>query len=200
MSLVTLQEIKDFLGITGSAQDAKLTIFQESVEASVKNYCDCAFEPVAVTGELHDGTTSDVIVPKFSPLISIQGLYFWTDVDGTGGTQMDEDRDFYFDENAITLREQYSPRGRGIVRIDYTHGYATVPGDVKLAILQSVKAELRRDSNNTEHIASRSKMNESEGFNAAWDKKTGLPSQIISKLQPYRVYEVPLVSMAQRNR
>lgn len=202
MALVTLAEQKTFLEIelSDTSMDAKIQMFIDSVEAQIKNFCDCVFEAVEIEGELHDGTQSDVIVPKNSPLISVEALYFGCNVDGTGGALMDGTRDYYFDDNCVTLRESYSPRGRGYVRIDYTHGYVSVPSDVKMCALQAVKAELARDKRGTEDIASRSKMNESESYNAAWDKKTGLPTQIVSKLQAYRTYEVPNISMAARNR
>lgn len=202
MPIITLTEQKTFLGISLSdvSMDAKLQMFIDSVCAQIENFCDCSFEEKTVLNELHDSTQSDVIVPKHAPIISIESLYFGCNVDGTGGSLMDPDRNYYIDANCITLRDNYSPRGRGYVRIDYTHGYETVPADVKMCAFQAVKAELKRDKDNTEGIASRSKMNESESLNAAWDSKTGLPKQIVSKLQAYRVYEVPNISMAARNR
>lgn len=201
MALTTLNENKTYLGIalSNTDEDAKLEIFRKSVEQSIINYCEVDFEEHVVTKELHDGIQADVIVPKFMPIISVQAVYFSVDADGENGTQVDSDH-LSNDETGIMLRGTYSPKPyRRVVRVDYTHGYVVVPDDVKLAVYQSVKAEYNRDSNNTEHLSSRSKESESENYLAAWDKETGLPRQIKYKLQPYRVYEFPNIGMAQRN-
>lgn len=199
MSLVTLANIKAYMGITGSAEDDLLTILQESVEQSVLNYCEVAFAPTVVTNEIYDGSRADIIVPQNCPIRSVQQLIFDCMPDGTLGTVMVQGTDYYFDENCITLVTRSTPFYRGNIRIDYTHGYATVPGDVKHAIYEAVKANYQRRKRNAEDVGSRSKMDESESYTSAWDKKTGLPASVVSKLQSYRVYEFPNVNQAQRN-
>lgn len=201
MALTTLNDVKGYLGIslTDTQYDAKLEIMRKSVEQSVLNYCEVDFASHVVTKELIDGTQSDVLVTKYFPVLSVQAIYFDCDSAGEGGSLLDSDL-YSIDQSAIYLRGVKSPyTSRGTVRVDYTHGYTAVPDDVLLCVYQSVKAEFNRDSNNTEHLSNRSKEDESEGYLSAWDKKTGLPSQIISKLQAYRVYEFPMVGMAQRN-
>lgn len=197
--LVTLSELKSFLGITDSSQDAKLQVFLDSVEASVINFCDVSFVPVPVTLEVHDGNESDTIIPDYIPLISVQAVKLGTEADGSGGDPLTAGRDFYFNENLIRLRNHVTPFFRGSLAVSYTHGYETVPADVKLAVMQSVKAEMKRDQENTEGVSSRSKGDESESLGSAWDAKSGLPKQIVSKLQCYKSYEFGGGSMAQRN-
>lgn len=200
--LVELNDLKDFLGIplSDTSQDVRLQMFLDSVEQSVINYCDVSFLPEVVTNEQHDGIDSDIIVPKNFPIISVQQLKFYTDASGAGGTVLTQGSDYYVTEDSITLRDNWSPRGRASCSINYTHGYAEVPADVKMAIMQGVKAENQRFKRNSEDISSRSKMNESESYGTSWDKKTGLPTQIVAKLQPYVGIEVPNISTAQRNR
>jgi hypothetical protein len=199
--LVTLAEVKAFLGIdnANTQYDSLLTIFKNSVEQAIKNFCETTFEKVTVTKELYDGINSDVIVPKHFPILSVEGIYFHCDGDGNGGNKIDDE--FYtVEESGIVLRDGlYTPNARKIIRLDYSYGYTAVPADVKLCALQSVKAEYQRNNQNTENLSSRGKMGESESFNSAWDSKTGLPTQIVSKLQPYRVYEFPMIGNAQRN-
>jgi hypothetical protein len=201
MALTTLNEVKTYLGISLSdtSRDALIETLRLAIEQSIVNYCETDFEQHALTGELHDGTRADTFVPKNFPILSVQAVIFNCDVDGTGGFTLDGDRDYYFDVNSINLRGLHTPQARGIVRIDYTYGYATVPADVKLVVYQSVKAELQRNDSNTEHISSRSKRDESESFGGVWDAKTGLPKAQLARLQPYRIIEFPNVSMAQRN-
>ncbi len=207
MSLVTLADIKTFLGISGTDQDALLTMFQESVEASVINYCETDFTPQVITGtpgEILDATRADVIVPRGYPITAVAGVWLGVDPDGTGGFQLDAS-DFYFTESAIYLQGIHTPFQRGAIRLNYTWGYASVPGDVKMAVYQSIKAEMQRYNRNTEDLSSRSKQDESEsygggsGAGSVWDPLTGLPRTIVAKLQPYRNYEFPRGNMAQRN-
>lgn len=197
--LVTLADIKAYMGITGTAEDALLTIFQSAVEQQVLNYCEVAFTPTIVTNEIHDGSRADIILPRNLPLRSIQSLLFDVQVDGSGGTALVAASDYYFDENAITLRNHVTPFYRGNVRLDYTHGYTATPGDVALAVYEAVKANYQRKKNNREDIGSRRKQDEAESYTSAWDPKTGLPTRVVAMLQSYRVYEFPNINMAQRN-
>jgi hypothetical protein len=202
MELASLADVKAFLKIENSDTqfDAILTIFKNSVEAAILNFTDCPFEAITVTGELYDGTDCDIITPKNYPLISVEGLYFYCDGFGQNGTKIDPEY-YVMEESGIVLRNAlFAPNARKNIRIDYTYGYEDVPADVKICVLQGVKAEFQRWSQNTENINSRSKMGESESFGSAWDKSSGLPSQILGKLQPYKVYEFPMIGNAQRNR
>jgi hypothetical protein len=204
MPLVTLDDVKTFMGIPliDTSKDAVLTMFKESVEQAVINFCDTDFSPKVVTGEVLDAVRSDIIVPKNCPIISVQKVILHNDMDGANGIELDA-KQWNHDDNAITLRDMFTPFSRGMIRVDYTWGYASVPADVKMVVYQSVKAEYQRHKANTENIGSRSKGDESESFgtgaNGAWDPYTGLPKQIVAKLQAYKVYEIPLVNMAQRN-
>lgn len=199
MSLVKLTDIKTYMGITNSDQDGVLKIFQEAVEQSVINFCDCAFEATPIVGEIHDGGHADVIVPNNIPITSVQKVWVGCKPDGTLGTELIEGTDFYFDENAITLVTTNTPAYRGNVRVDYTHGYDGAPPDVKLAVYDAVKALYQRKNRNSEDVGSRSKGDESESYKAAWDMKTGLPAMVVARLQTYKVYEFPNISNAQRN-
>ena len=107
------------------------------------------------------------------------------------------------DEISIFLRCQFTPRGRGLVRIDYTHGYDTVPGDIKLAILQATKIFAQYHNSNSEHVSSRSKKDESEAIGGAgkiWDKDSGLPTQVKAMLQKYRFIGYENIGYAQRTK
>lgn len=203
MPLTTLNDLKTFLGIPllDTSKDTLLTMFKDAVEQSVINFCESDFTSVVITNEVLDGTRADVIVPRYSPVISVQKVVVGCAMDGSGGAELDSTQ-FNFDENAIQLRG-HTPFARGVIRVDYTWGYAAVPPDVKMVVYQSVKAEYQRYKSNTENVGSRSKGDESEsygtGANGAWDAYTGLPKQMVAKLQPYKNYEFPLIAMAQRN-
>ncbi len=206
MALTTLADVKTFLGIDAgdTSQDALITMFKDAVEQAVINFCDTDFTIQTVTNEILDGIRADVIVPRNFPITDVDAIYVACQPDGTGGILLDGTRDYSFNESAITLRGQHTPFSRACVRVDYKWGYATVPADVKMAVYQSIKAEMQRYSRNTEDVNSRSKGDESEnyggtGVNGVWDSATGLPKTIVAKLSNYRTFEFPTAGMAQRN-
>jgi hypothetical protein len=205
MALTTLDDLKTYMGIalSNTALDAILTMFKDSVEEAVINYCETDFTLQTVTNEVIDAVRSDIIVIKKCPVRSIIQLILNCDMDGQNGLVIDP-TEYNFDSNSVSLRNFHTGFSRGYIRVDYTWGYSAVPAGVKMAVYQSVKAEYQRYKQNSEGVASRSKGDESESFGgggsgSAWDPYTGLPKQIVSKLQAYKVYEFPLLPMAQRN-
>lgn len=207
MSLVTFANLKVFLGIDplDTAQDAIIAMFQASVEASVINFCDTDFTIQTVTNEIVDGILADVIVPRNYPITAVDAVILGVYPDGTNGFALDPTRDYAFTESAITLRGNQTPFSRAAVRIDYKWGYPSVPGDVAMAVYQSVKTEMQRYNRNTEDLSSRSKGDESEGYGngggagSIWDTSTGLPKTVVAKLSNYKTFEFPMAGMAQRN-
>jgi hypothetical protein len=191
MSLTTLADCKVYLGITDSSKDALIEIFRKAVEQSVINFCDTDFTTRTIVDEKHDSIQSDVIVPKYFPILSVQKVAI-----GELEYQLDQ---YYFDQSGIMVKAIIGETSRGEILVSYTAGYASVPDDVKLAVYQAVKAEYQRKGRNTEDIGSRSKDGESENYNSAWDEKSGLPKGVAAKLQAYKVYEIPNIGMAQRN-
>jgi len=197
--LVTLAEVKAWLGVTTGDHDTVLEIIIASVESSVLNYTEAVFELTEVA-EVLDGTIADQIVTKHSPIDSVTALYFDVDPQGNNGRLVDA-ATYQVRSEVIVLQDHYTTRGRSRIRVDYKYGYDGVPGDVKLATLQACEAEFRRKGRKSIGLGGRSKKDESEtlkGDHKAWDEKTGLPKEVVSKLNPYRVFEFP-TPPAQRN-
>jgi len=210
MSLVDLNtDIKPWLGIDpgDTTYDTILSMIQNSVEQAVKNYTEAQFEPTVVTNEILDGDKADTVTPKNYPLISVQQLVFYVDADGSGGSVIDSSEYTVNPEGVVLQSATYSPYGRGRIRVDYTWGYASLPDDVKMAILLGVEATFRRRGRKSIGLGGRSKKDESERFTAsgggdqaAWDSKTGLPKEVVAMLSHYRAFEIPVQPMAVRNR
>lgn len=204
MSFVDIDaDIKPWLGIEASntKNDAVLAVIRDAVEKSVVEYCEQDFVLQVVVGEVLDGNRSDQIIPRHFPIVSVENIYIAANPDGTGGIKINSDMYQVLSEG-ITLRGINTTKGRGSIRIDYTHGYDGVPSDVKLAIIQAVEAEFRRKGRKSIGLTSRSKKDESEGYSTtggSWDTKTGLPNEVVSKLNPYRTFEFPIQPIATRN-
>jgi len=192
MSLCTLQEIKDWLKVTDSSQDAILTTVQLSVEQSIKNYCETDFSAREITNEVLDGAGNDVIVPRYWPILVVDELRFYIKLNSTAGSVVSSE-DYQVGETAIYLGNGLlTPKGRGIVGLAYHAGYAAVPADIKLAVQMGVEAYMARRQRKSIGVSSRGKEGESESFTSAWDKKSGLPLEVVSMLGAYRPMEFPL--------
>lgn len=198
MSFITLQEAKDWLSITGAAQDALLTSLIETADELIIDHCDTDFTDKTVVNEIRDSRRSDTIITRHFPILSVQKVVVGCNVDGTGGVELTPDSYVVRDE-MIVLRNGHTPQGRGLVRLDYHHGYATVPKRAKLAAKITVEAYYRQKTRGSVGISSKSKEGESISYRGSWDKASGLPTEAIGLLSEFRVIEFPVDEMATRN-
>lgn len=204
MPLVDVDDdVKPWLGIavSNTDYDSVLTLMRDSVESAVLKYTDASFTPTVVTNEVLDSNGSDTIVPRNWPIISVQQIVFNVEPNGTGGSVIDA-TSYQVLPGSIIIPYIGQPRGRSIVRVDYTYGYAALPADVKEAILIAIEAKFRRKDRKSIGVNARSKKDESESFGsgAGWDPSIGLPYEAISMLQQYRTnFEFPVQPMATRN-
>ena len=196
-------DIKPWLGIdvADTEFDAVLTIIRDSVEQAVLNYTEATFVLTGPIMEVLDASRSDQIVPREYPINSVSAIYFHCNPDGTNGELIDP-ISYQALPEAIILQHLYTPKGRSLLRIDYTYGYDGLPADVKHAMLLAIEADFRRKQSKSMGRSSRSKKDESESFSSSasyWDTKTGLPKEVVYKLNPYKRYELPSQPIAQRN-
>jgi len=201
--LLTLTEVKDWLSITKPDYDGILTIINDAMCVAVTNYTGHSFALVVEPNEILDATQSDLIVPRNSPIISVQNLYFYTQPDGTDGTLIDPTSYLVLPES-IVLQNITTPFNRARISLAYTWGYDGLPADVRLMMLQAVEAEYRRRGQKSLGVSSRSKKDESQSFadggSEYWDRASGLPTELVNKLQFYKQnFEWPSIPMATRN-
>ena len=200
-ALVTLAEVKSWLGITVSDHDAVLQQILDSVCASVQEYTEQTFSLSGTVQEILDGSRSDQIVTREFPIDSVSEVKLNVESDGSGGEVLATDSYQVLPE-AIILRSLFTPKGRSLVSVKYVHGYDGPPEPVKMAILLSVEALFRRKGRKSIGTRSRSKKDESESIESGpgtWDQKTGLPKEAVFMLNPYKRFEFPVQPIAQRN-
>lgn len=186
LNIVGLEELKTWLGVTGTASDSILTAIGETVEGLINDYCDTRFDGVqTVTGEILDGRRADILLPEHLPIVAVTRIALWCETDGSGGTNLDA-ADYIVRPEEIALKGQYTPKGRGLIAIDYTWGYADIPARVKMAARIACEAYYRQRARQSVGITSRSKEGESVSYKDAWSKEWGLPQEAIGLLAPYR--------------
>jgi hypothetical protein len=201
MAFLTLNDIKDWLGISGNEHDTVLNVINAAMEQAVINYCETDFVKHENQIEVLDGNKSDVIITRETPIIAVNEIKYNVNPDGTGGDVIDASQYQVLPE-AIIVPNLPTPRYRARIRVDYDWGYDGLPDDVKLCMLQAVEAEFRRKGKKSLGGGSRSKKDESETMtndSSSWDKKTGLPTVLVAKLTTYKRFEFPTQPMAQRN-
>lgn len=201
-AIVTLASAKAWLTIPvlDTTQDATLEVIVAAVNDAIEAYCDASFSPVVVESEMHDARRQDVIVPDGWPVISVERLAVGTNALGIGGTELTTE-EYLVRDGEIVLVGRSLPQGRGLVAIDYTHGYVAVPSKVTMAGMLSVEAYYRMKTNKQVGIVSKAKEGESINYQKGWSERAGLPNEAIGLLAEYRVLGYPSgTSMATRNR
>lgn len=155
-SLISIAEYKVWAGISGTAQDALLTVLVDAVSMEVRRLCDRnltdGFESKSRT-ERYDGTDEATIQLIEWPVSSITSVTLYT----AGGDTEVLDSDTYrvngdsgvlsrIDPkmgrfpvtafgtvNATFSVQPWFDQGFDNVEVVYTGGYATIPADIKMA-------------------------------------------------------------------
>jgi len=131
--LVTLDELKTYLRITGTEEDQRLEQIRSAAESEVKRYCKRAFEYGNYTEETE--AIGGIVWLTETPVESV------SEIKTSEGATLTIYR---LDKGAgmIVLEQNYT----GPVKVGYTGGLQNIPPDLKLAVMRlaefyNVKAE-----------------------------------------------------------
>lgn len=155
-SLISIAEYKVWAGITGTAQDALLTVLVDAVSMEVRRWCDRnltnGFESATRT-ERYDGTNEQTIQLIEWPITSITSVKVYT----AGGDVETLDSDTYRVNGDSGVLSRIDPRlgrypvtafgtvnatfsvqpwfeqGFDNIEVVYVGGYSTIPADLKMA-------------------------------------------------------------------
>jgi len=158
-NLVTLREYKDFAGLTGVSEDAKLNVIIPSISQAVKTYCGTSIVDYYSSDKVEyfditDDMTYQIMVDE-SPLVSVSEVQERDSQSGTYTTLISENSDssgkyeYVVDtERDLIIRttatgDKMFPKGRKAVKVTYRAGYASTPADLKLACFDLVKYYLK---------------------------------------------------------
>jgi len=135
MALVTLSEVKEYLGITSTDYDDLLTTISNSVTEYFEGYCHRSFSAVSTYIQwwsIADEVT-DTVRCEYVPIVSFIQL-------SDDGDKVDADN-YYVDyaSGLVRLKDgTFFTKGVAMVCASYTHGYSSVPDDIKLAAKMAV--------------------------------------------------------------
>lgn len=174
--LTTLANVKASKGSVASADDPVLTRLIDAVSAAILNYINVEIGQVAHT-EYRDGRGTDSLVTKHAPILSVQSLTVGgIAIPASNGTSYGYQ---IADSQLVVLRGGTFASGRRNILIAYTSGYASVPGDIEQACIDTVLrrfAELQRAGQSSKTL---------QGETVSFDTKD-LSAQTKLTLQPYR--------------
>lgn len=159
MALDTLTNIKTRLGITGSADDALLSLLQSSADAWIVEHCQRDFEGGTFT-EYHSGASDTVQLRNF-PVVAVVSLRVDSTRQFTTQSEWPSDRYIVHVQRGVvrSLAGPFVPfavhaalaqeiptwtRAAGTVRVVYTTATATVPAAVQEAYAQLIGHWFRR--------------------------------------------------------
>lgn len=155
-SLISIAEYKVWAGISGTAQDALLTVLVDAVSAEVRRWCDRnltnGFESASRT-ERYSGMGEQTIQLTEWPVASITSVTVYTAdgtaevldsstyrVNGDSGvlSRIDPKRarfpvTAFGSVDATFSTQPWFEEGFDNVQVVYTGGYSTIPADLKMA-------------------------------------------------------------------
>lgn len=195
MALITLDDYKLFEGINSTKNDDQLDALIESTSALIETYCNTKFGIYAgspgVTDIFDVQWDTHVVQLRYSPIITITSVQersayneAYTTLLNTGGKY-----EWYFDsisDSVIRTNDTGSyalwPKGVGSVKVTYRAGYATLPEDLKLAVVDLVTYYFKDEHRVTRSLGTASTQNQVTSS----IRDAGFPDNIKRVLDLYR--------------
>ena len=188
--LITLREYKDMEGIQNPKDDYNLSQLISSVSQLVKTYCGNTFIDYYSTDKVDtfsiDWDTHLVQLTE-SPVISVSAVETRDSV--TSSYQAVTSTNYYLDYNTDTVLyvtgSNYKnwPRGPGAVKVTYRAGYSSLPGDLKLAVIDLITYYYRDEYKERKTLAGATVQNPGT---SSQDSSVAFPDHIKRVLDLYK--------------
>ena len=199
--LVTLQQYKDFAGLQGVQNDARINHIIDQVSQLVKSYCASTIIDYAATNKTEVFTVKDALVDTIileeSPIISVSSVQERTGQADAYVTLITEDSDnsgkyeyvVNMDSDSISRTSasgtKYWPKGPKSVKVVYRAGYTSTPEDLKLAVFDLIKYYLKDERKERMTIAGATVEN---AVSSSLAGNIGFPDHIKRILDMYKIY------------
>ncbi|MBW1666718.1 MAG: phage head-tail connector protein [Deltaproteobacteria bacterium] len=136
-ALTSLDNVKEFLGISGNTDDALLENLIDRVTDLFESYCDRKFKAADYT-EYHDGKGSDKLFPDQFPINSVASIHDDTDWTWGSDTLIDSDDYRIVDGAYIQCKSDTFTDDVQNVKVVYNAGYDSIPEDLEQAAIMQV--------------------------------------------------------------
>ena len=129
--LTTLANVKSWLGITNTSDDALLAQLITGYSQFVTEYCSRDFVQTTYTDQIYDGSGSSVLVLRQYPILSISAI----SIDGVAVPSTS----FSHNGRAVLLKTgQVFTSSYGNVSVSYQAGYSTIPTGLERAVIELI--------------------------------------------------------------
>jgi len=167
--LITIATYKTAEGIQATKDDAKLELLITSVSQLVKTYCNTTFVDYYTSAktELSNINYNEAFVQlSEGPVVMSEGnkpVVSERDSITSSYTTLTQDVDYYVDTDldCIYRMNKAWPKGPGAVKVVYKAGYATIPADLKLAVIDLITYYHKDEHKARQTIAGASIQNQS---------------------------------------
>ena len=185
-NLVTLNEYKDYAGISTSEQDTKIKNVITYTSDFIKEYCSRTF-----IDNFSNGTATSIVevwsggvdyyYPKEFPVLSITKVEYSSDW-GTTYTTLTAGVDFAHDleRDRLYIPGAAAIEGINAYKITYTGGYSTTPASLKAAALDLVSYYMKHEASPRKTAGS---------VSIEYIRSSDLPPHIKRVLDLYRVMD-----------
>lgn len=147
-AIITLNDLKTFLGITGSDKDSLLEMLINQATDYIETRADRRFADTVYTEEKYDGTGQNEIVLKQFPVISFTKLEKNNASDNSDSWEEVSGSDYWVDdaEGVVTKTTNFS-KGKQNYRATYTAGYESIPYDLQFLAMSLISDMYNRRKN-----------------------------------------------------
>ena len=201
-NLVTIQQYKDFSGLQGVQSDARISTLIPQVTQIVKTYCGTSIIDHYSSAkteyfDIVDGLTNRVMLDE-SPINTVTSVAERDSQSDAYVTLITENSDnsgkyeYVIDTmtdsiiRTTSTGTKYFPRGHKAVKVIYTAGYSTTPDDLKLAVYDLIKYNLKDERKARMQIAGAMVENQST---SGISGNIGFPDHIKRILDFYKIYK-----------
>ena len=194
-NLITLEEYKEAEGIGSPKEDLRISALIPAVSQLVKTYCGNTFVDFYSTNKEESFNITwgtNIVQLTESPINSIVSVQE-RDSYGTDYTTLTTTAfDYFLDESTDSIARTNSsggavnwPRGPGSVKVVYRAGYASVPEDLKLAIIDLITYYLKDEHKERRTLGAASIQNQSS---TSQRNNVAFPDHIKRVLDLYKNY------------
>ena len=199
--LVTLQQYKDFAGLTSIKNDARINVVIDQVSQLVKTYCGSTIIDYASTNKVEYKNIKDSIVDTIildeSPLIQVVSVQERTSQADAYVTLITENSnnsgkyEYVVDDESDSITRtnstgnKYWAKGMKSVKVTYKAGYTSTPEDLKLAVFDLIKYYMKDERKERQSISGASVENV---LSSSLAGNIGFPDHIKRILDMYKLY------------
>ena len=142
--LTNLDNVKAWLGLSSdvTTSDSLLSALITAASGFVTQYLGRDLKPATYT-EVHDGHGGRTLLLRQAPITAVQAVTFGGNSVAQAGDPITETGGFWFEDRRLSLIGHRFPE-RGLVVVNYTAGYETLPPSVVQAVNELVGEAFRR--------------------------------------------------------